>query len=288
MTKKTKGKAGDTHLLIDADMLVYTMGYASEQKTTFFDGSSAKTGDIKLAVRLIKQQIKTYCTLLGTDQYSLILSGKGNWRTKFFPEYKANRVVLTKPVCYNEIREWFTQQKETILVNGEEADDFMAAAMTGSFGAIYISVTADKDFYTVPGRIYSLTAKRLFEPEVNQTLCFLIFQALNGDRVDGYYGVKWLGERKTARLLKACHGGTIRSAYLKIKKEVLKRGKENWHDFRRCLDLASLRWDSETGQKGIGLSRIYRHRHLPFEYWLPYYEVEHNLKYGKVIGGSAY
>lgn len=278
------------HLLIDGDMLVYTIGYASESKGSFVDGAKFHQGDLDLCKRLIRKQIKHFLTLFNTDHYSLIVSGSGNYRTEFFPNYKANRVTLVKPICYNGIRQWFKSLPETILVDGEEADDYIAAACTHpETGHQVIAITADKDFYTVPGKIYSITAKRLFYPTIGQSFSFLFFQALNGDRVDGYFGVKWLGASKCQRLLTACHHKTIRQTYLFIKQQVLKRGKtaqdkkEIWNDFRTCLGLASLRWTGEVGNRGIGLRRVFKHRRLTFEYFLPYYDVNHNKKYGQEI-----
>jgi 5'-3' exonuclease len=308
------------HILIDGDMLVYTMGYASEQKLAFGDGTSVHTPDLRTAKRLIQSSIAKYLALFeidpeDTERYTVVLSGSDNWRLPLYPEYKANRKTLVKPLSYKEIREWILTLPNAILVgNGDEADDYCAAMLTpfirkshiewcaGSHDCDcpdrdeypdYVAVTADKDFFTIPGKIYHISSGRLFEPKLNQTFSFLFFQALAGDRVDGYYGVEWIGKAKAIRLLQAAHlkKTTIRHIYLWLKSQVLKRsGKKGWADFRLCLDMAALRWHNEEGTRGIGLRRVFQHRKLRFEYFLPYYDVIHNKTFGQLINplGDTY
>ena len=88
------------HLYIDADMLVYTMGYATESKLTWADGSVSKVGSLADAKRIIQRSITHYLKTLKCLDFTLVMSGKGNWRFDIFPQYKANRVVLVKPIYY--------------------------------------------------------------------------------------------------------------------------------------------------------------------------------------------
>lgn len=280
----------ELHRLIDGDMLVYSLGYASEHRTTFVGGDSFNAPDFKLAKRLINERLDGYC---GCSPHTIVLSGSGNYRLNLFPEYKANRTVLVKPTAYDEIRKWITSLSTTVVVNGEEADDYISVAQTKAPG-LYLTVSADKDFFTCPGHFYNISSGRLFRTSIQQSFSFLLFQALAGDRVDGYYGVPWLGVQKARKLLMAQEGKTLRQAYLEIKKQVLLRTKKlklktreervaGWKQFQLCLDLAALRWYDEEGTRGIGLRRVRKHQHLKFEYYLPYYDVEHNVKYGKEI-----
>ena len=285
------------NILIDADMLVYTLGYASEVKTTFFGSDTFVDFNFDRAKRLIQGRVDSVVRRLGAKDYQLILSeGGGNWRFAFYADYKQNRKTLTKPVGYEDIRAWIASKEECIVTDElEEADDFISKHLTWykEFATLkndseVIAVTADKDFYTIPGLVFNMSANRLFHISVEQTFSFLFFQALCGDRVDGYYGVKWVGERKAMRLLQSCKGMTIRQAYLNLKSLVKKRaGKKDlqkqkglWKQFRICLDLASLMWYNETGQDGIGLRRVYKYRKLNFSYFLPYYDPLHNLRFG--------
>lgn len=235
------------------------------------------------------------------------MSGHGNYRTDFYPEYKLNRVTLQKPLVYEKIREWMMAHPNARVVDGEEADDFIACHITGWIKDRFIIVSADKDFFTVPcildieegqqyntRAFYHVPSRRLFIPDLGQAFCFLFFQALAGDRVDGYYGVKWMGKAKNIRILQACHDKTVRQAYLFIKKQVLKRGKTreekraNWDQFRLCLDLAALRWCGESGERAIGIRRVFKYRREEFSYFLPYYDTRHNAKYGVLITEAVY
>lgn len=282
-TQKTQSAFNIKHLLIDGDMLIYKIGYAAEATVMFADGTEYKDANLGVARRLISRRIQWYCRVFGLEfhpkNYTLYLSGKGNWRYDFFPEYKANRKTLTKPAGYHPLRQWMMDQPNCILVEDEEADDRLSVdCLPGQ--AI---VTADKDFYTVPAYVYSVTAERLFQPTVPQGICFAMLQGLAGDRVDGYYGVDYIGKRKAEKYLTSCRGLTIGQAYLKLKRLLQKRGEDAWHQFRTCLSLASLRWPGEVGDRYIGPRRIFKYRHLPFELFLPYYRVDHNHKYGIII-----
>ncbi len=123
------------------------------------------------------------------------------------------------------------------------------------------------------GIFITLTLTGSSPPTKAQAICFLLLQALMGDRVDGYYGVAWVGQRKAERMLKACTKKTIGEAYTFIKRQILKRkgGRKEWEQFRLCLDLANILWysDGEIGYSGVGLNKIYENRHLPFELFLP-------------------
>lgn len=275
-------------LYIDGDMLVYKLGYAAEETTKWIDGSTSKTTSLATVKRLVRMAIRQYCKLFKTSSYELVVSGSGNFRFDYYPAYKANRVALTKPLCYDGLRKWLMSLPETVVVNGEEADDYLANVLTDParlVGAIVIS--ADKDFYTVPGRVFNVSAKRLFDIQLSQAFSFLWFQAMAGDRVDGYFGVPWLGVAKSRRfLIAACSEPTLRAAYLKLKGLVRQRGTDKlskdelWKQFRLCADLAALRWTGEVGTVGIALRRLWLFRHETPEFFLPYYDPTHNIKYG--------
>lgn len=278
-------------LYIDGDMLVYKLGYAAEEKVTWMDGTVSKAVDLSQVKRMVRRTIKGYLSLFGATEYELVVSGSGNYRMKFYPEYKANRVVLTKPMCYDGLRKWMCSLPEAVLVEGEEADDYLAQVLTDpSRQKNAVVISADKDFYTVPGHVYNISNSRLFNIKLQQAFSFLWFQAMAGDRVDGYYGVRWLGVAKSKRLLiAACGQPTLRASYLFLKREVTKRGKDRpekqalWNDFRLCADLAALRWTGEVGTRGIALRRLWAFRFEQLEFFLPYYDIHQNLKHGQEV-----
>lgn len=268
-------------LVIDADALVYSIGYATQKDLEFFDGSTFLAGDLQSAKRLIARQIakvrSQVMEALGVDaldSVELVITGSGNWRSAFYPEYKQYRKDLAKPQMYTQIRKWLVDSMGASVIDGMEADDYLAIKATEDVQVVMASF--DKDFHTVAGLFFHTTAAKLYDPNINETLCFLLFQAVNGDRVDGYFGVYGWGETKVKRFLKEMSGGdrTIRQVYLTLKKRVKARnGLKAWREqFRVCLDLASLLWENEEGTRGVGLRRIYLHRKLKFKYYLPYYD----------------
>lgn len=276
----------NAEILIDGDLLVYSIGFATQESGLFVDGSGFAAGNVSLVPTYVRRKLAAFLSLFNVNvedytAYRIFMSGSDNWRFSFYPEYKANRKKLSKPLCYNEIREHIMSYPNAVMVAGEEADDKLADIQTQEHGTIIVS--ADKDFHTVPGLFYSVTANRLFCPTRGQATCFLFFQALTGDLVDGYKGVPWIGKAKAVRILRACSNLTVREAYFKIKRIILARGNglAAWKEFQTCLSLASLRWYGETGNRAIGLNRIRNiGRDTEFQFYLPYYDVVSNLENG--------
>lgn len=291
-------------LLIDGDILVYTLGFAVEERIEWPDGQTDICGDLPLAKRLLDNRIRHFITTAPKHiECRLVITGDATcWRKeKIDVTYKQGRG--RKPTDYAGLRTYMASLPIFhVTTDGLEADDWLASEASGDPGAAILSF--DKDFFTVPGTFIHMSQNaqaRMYQTTPVQALSFLFFQALAGDRVDAYKGVDYIGISKAAKMLQLCELKelSVRQAYLLLKRCVKLREKQFkdleakkgrikgqrldlWSQFRTCLDLAALTWHNETPSKGIGLSRVWRLRKEQMEYFLPYYDPEHTHKFTKM------
>ncbi len=278
-------------ILIDGDILVYTIGFAVEESIEWPDGTTEWTGNMKLARAFLDYRIEhfTHSIAPGIDWKLVITGDAKNWRLGLDGTYKSTRG--RKPENYKGIRDYM-KSLDVVEVAGDglEADDYLAARASAEPKKLLI-VSFDKDFFAVPGTFVHMaqnSSSRLYEITKGQAMCFLFFQSLAGDPVDSYKGVEGIGKKKAQQLLKLADvkGLTVRQMYLRLKaaikqreanlkKKATKLGAvpDMWAQFRNCIDLASLTLDGEEPGKGIGVRRVWKERTTKLDYFLPYYDV---------------
>lgn len=132
--------------LIDADVLVYEVGFGCE---VAWEGPDPPPFD--KAAELLDNRITHICNAVGaTAPPVLFLTGKNNFREKIAVTrpYKANRGA--KPFHYYNLRAYMQGKWDAIVVDGMEADDAMAIAQDYRT----IICTRDKDLRQVAGAHY--------------------------------------------------------------------------------------------------------------------------------------
>jgi 5'-3' exonuclease len=174
-------------LLVDGDILVYSVGFTCEQR--WYEVECPSTGDIK--VFQTKKDIKLFNKELGNDDIELCRSAqpehfartvmgsmlkgwqrkfadkdvrifltdtdlKQNFRYKLDSSYKANRKGSVKPIHYGMLRNYLINHYNTEVVSGIEADDALGIAQTEDT----IIISKDKDLLQVPGRHYNITKNK--------------------------------------------------------------------------------------------------------------------------------
>lgn len=177
--------------LIDADVIVYRVAFASEE--------DEETLCLARAKDLIFEIVYTE---LACDDYKAYLTGPGNFRymvAKTAP-YKGNRKDTPKPKHYEALRAYL-QRLGAELVEGQEADD--AIAIEASKENYWI-VSIDKDFDQVPGWHYNFVKKEKYFVTEEEGLRSFYTQILTGDRVDNIIGLKGIGPVKAEKILKDC------------------------------------------------------------------------------------
>ena len=177
--------------IIDGDILVYRVGFASEDVDEAICLGRVTT--------LVNEIVYDY---LQCEDYKAYITGKGNFRNELAvtEPYKGNRKDAKKPVHYEAIRKHL-QRLGAELVEGQEADDAVAIEATTNGGWI---VSIDKDLDQVPGWHYNFVKHEEYYVTEEEGLRNLFTQVLTGDRIDNIIGLKGIGPKKAEKLLKDC------------------------------------------------------------------------------------
>lgn len=196
-------------LALDTDSILYSASYFPEDSLKDFPTDELQLEEGKFRIRNKIQEITNNVEEWYNIKQTLIfLGGKGNFRYKLFPAYKANRkdkeisplIPLLKKYIIKEL-------PNVILSDGSEADDYCYEIYKMTYGNCVIGCI-DKDIlYNTPGAvIYDYRSYQSKELE-NTTICgsfksitekqSRLAQAMHivcGDVSDGVPGAKGVGE----------------------------------------------------------------------------------------------
>lgn len=203
-------------LLIDADYLIYGVGFASEEDSEKFAKS-----------RLVETLEDMVYIHLKADSYEAFLTGKNNYRyeiAKTVP-YKGNRKDAKKPKHYDALRECMITRLGAVIVDGQEADDEVAIRMTKEPDQ-YLLVGVDKDLRQIPGwhhNPHKAQTEYIDDFQAYKSFCL---QLLTGDRVDNIPGLEGIGPKKAAKALQDAT----------TKEELLKAAYEKYQELGYSLD----------------------------------------------------
>ena len=180
-----------TLAIIDADIICYRVGFASEDVSE--EVCLARV--TKLVNEIVYEDLKC-------DDYKAYITGKGNYRNELAvtEPYKGNRKDAKRPVHYQAIRTHL-QRLGAELVEGSEADDAVATEATKTGGWI---VSIDKDLDQVAGWHYNFVKHEEYYVTEEEGLRNLFTQVLTGDRTDNIIGLKGIGPKKAEKLLQDC------------------------------------------------------------------------------------
>ena len=213
-------------LLIDADYLIYSIGFASEEDSEKF----AKSRLVETLEDLVYLHLKA-------DSYEAFLTGKNNFRydiAKTVP-YKGNRKDSKKPKHYDALRSHMVKRLGAVIVDGQEADDEVAIRMTKEPDQ-YMLVGVDKDLRQIPGWHHNPVKAQTEYIDEFQAYKAFCTQLLTGDRVDNIPGLEGIGPVKAEKALKEC----------KTKEELLKATwavyQEKEHDLEYLTEQGQLLW----------------------------------------------
>jgi 5'-3' exonuclease len=179
-----------THGLIDGDIIVYRVGFSSEDDS---EEIVAARVDSFIDNILINADI--------TSAEGYITHGASNFRNavaKTLP-YKGNRSGK-KPVHYGFIRRYLANVVKFNVVNDFEADDALAIRATEHRDSVVIC-SIDKDLRQVPGWHYNFVTKTLDYVDDDEGLYNFYTQILTGDRTDNIPGIPGIGPIKANRIL---------------------------------------------------------------------------------------
>lgn len=208
--------------LIDGDILVYRIGFASENETE------------SIAMARCSEFIEDLILFNGFGEYQGYLTGKTNFRNEIAvtAPYKGNR-KSAKPKHYQLLRDYMESAWAFTMIEDQEADDAIGIAAYEMEVGEYCVCSIDKDLDMLRGDHYNFVKDERYFITEEEGIKNFYKQLLMGDRVDNIIGIKGIGTVKAERLLKECKNENemylaILEAYEGNAERVLENGRLLW------------------------------------------------------------
>lgn len=222
-------------LLVDGDLYAFSTSVAF-QKENPFTGEMEYDGTMAMSV--IDQRIRNMCKRFGTHKVVCFFScdRKTNWRKQIVPTYKDNRKGKLSPIglqgMINYMKECYPYVEEPTL----EADDLIGIyATTPGLATDPVICSYDKDFLTIPTRIYNSNKDILKNMSKTEAFKAFIYQVMVGDSADGYKGINKIGPKKAKAFILE-HAKTLRDIWHPLVELAEKQG----HDEEYLLSQARM------------------------------------------------
>lgn len=175
-------------VVIDADQLVYSCGFATEGEP------------ISHTFRLLNNGIEKILKDTEADEYDVYIAGQGNFRedVAITQGYKANR-VSPRPTTYEECREFLRSNWNATMIDGIEVDDKVSIELYQDYLANgadpdkcqVILSSPDKDLKNTPGWHYNPRTRQTSFITEKQALRHFYWQVLCGDNTDNIKGLPY-------------------------------------------------------------------------------------------------
>jgi hypothetical protein len=180
--------------LVDADILVYRFGFASE-------GDPAEFALARLSEFLDNLYIE-----LSVDEVWGYLTGTNNFRHEIAvtAPYKGNR-VMEKPYHFQLLREYMERAWGFEVIDGMEADDAIGIEAYRNEPEETIIVSIDKDLNMIRGNHFNFVKDEKYYVTDEEAIRNFYLQILTGDKVDNIIGLQGIGPVKSKKLLKDCN-----------------------------------------------------------------------------------
>lgn len=157
--------------------------------------------DFDKACDTIRAHVEDWGEMLLADDVVMCLSDDSGryFRHDVLPTYKHNRDYSKRPILYDQLRKFMTDNWRTIKRPGLEADDVCGILSTSEVivKGKKIVVSVDKDFLTIPGYLFNPNYPNFGVQEITEIEADAahMMQTLVGDGTDGYKGCWKVGEK---------------------------------------------------------------------------------------------
>ena len=175
--------------LLDSDIIVYRVGFASEDD------------DVSFALSRVTEFVTdTVYFDLNCDDYEAWITGSTNFRTEVAvtAPYKGNRKA-PKPKHYEAIRKHLQALGAEKTVD-MEADDAIGIRSTELLDKCWI-VSIDKDLDQLQGWHYNFVKREKYYITAEEGMRRFYKQILTGDRIDNIVGIRGIGPVKAEKIL---------------------------------------------------------------------------------------
>lgn len=254
------------HTLIDADILVYRCGFAAEKNQWYLSVGGAepevfqykrdaakkldellpnlrtRTEDdyrlwserylepVENALHNLKTVVASILEATGVSEWdtTLYLSGPGNFRydVSTTRPYKGNRDRDHSPTHEEAIKDFMKSTWNTIVTEGEEADDAMGIKQCTSKNTCI--ATIDKDLDMIPGLHYNFNTNEQYSVTPDEAMHNFYVQLLMGDTTDNIPGLPKVGKQTAKKLL---DGLSLDDQWMTVITEYASRGGEKWEEY---------------------------------------------------------
>lgn len=186
--------------LIDADILLYRVGYTTENEPE------------AIAQFRMEELIHRILENTKADCYAFYLSAGrlDTFRAKLNPSYKATR-TQPKPLHYQFLKDYLIDVWGAEVAVDEEADDLLGKAQIEGLRELKgmcplaedetIICSIDKDLLQIPGMHYNFVKDVFTVVSEEEGLMWFYKQLLIGDVADNIKGVTGIGPKKADKIL---------------------------------------------------------------------------------------
>jgi hypothetical protein len=272
----------------DADSLIYAAGFCNQSTVVrCFGGEYTKlteayehwvpqgiskeeikgectrevfAADISHSIQSLKHMLTAQCTraqkAYGEGSVELFLTGKGNFRELLYPKYKADRTPESKPVHYQELKDYMIKHLGAQLVHNMEADDKVSTSLWENQGSGCI-IAVDKDLLNTPGMHYNPKKELAHIIVLDEANRNFLMQLLTGDSTDNIPGLGAVTEpvrqefELSAHSLKGCGEKTAQRIYARLKGNFL----EKYQQIEELYDKSPCELDCLTNAKLLWMAR---------------------------------
>jgi len=205
------------HLFIDADILVYRVGWTTNGLPESF--AIARLENVYQGILEDTKPDNAISVLSATD--------KSNFRLDISADYKATR-KSERPEHFYRLRDFFIEELGAVVKDGQEADDTIGILCSQLAGHTSVIASIDKDLLQIPSWHYNFVKKKFEYVSEIEGIRHFYWQLLVGDSGDNVKGISGIGPKRATRILEGCE--TEEEMFQTIKQIYMKTYQKDWNE----------------------------------------------------------
>lgn len=227
--------------LIDGDIVAYRCAASCEKA---IDKVRVPVEPLEVAFHRVDDLVQRILHATSSDDYISFISGSENFRTKYNPEYKAQRKDLPRPEYLQPVREYLVTRWNSQVTDGIEADDAMAIHQTKLEDSVICTI--DKDLLQVPGKHYNFVKEEFKTVSPKEGLLSFYWQLIMGDKVDNIFGFDGKARPTTPKFLEPLYEEMVHASQMGTELDLFDIVREKYSDDERLLMNGICLWVQRT------------------------------------------